>query len=107
MAAELNVFERVNRADPKSTSPELCIKKAVRNYDEKERQPQNIRTFGALCRTMNRLMQIMDSTEEELVEVHSFLWDRFREVRAACGPKVCGYKTVGHLKSPVWGIHAW
>lgn len=29
---------------------------------------------------MTYLLTIMERTDEELVEVHAFLWDRFREV---------------------------
>ena len=42
---------------------------------------QNIRTYGSLCRTMEYLLGVMGSEEAELVAVHEFLWDRFREVR--------------------------
>lgn len=45
-----------------------------------QRTPQSIRTYGALCRTMTYLLSIMERTDEELVEVHAFLWDRYREV---------------------------
>ena len=50
-----------------------------------QREPQNIRTFGALRMTMNHLLGVMDRDDEELVEVQAFLWDRFREVRRALG----------------------
>ena len=61
--AELNHFERVDPEDARHTSPELCIKKAVRNYDfDKEEgiKPQDFRTINALAKTMRHLRTLMD-----------------------------------------------
>jgi hypothetical protein len=37
--------------------------------------------YSALCHTMDHLLDVMDTADEDLLSVHSFLWDRFREVR--------------------------
>jgi hypothetical protein len=46
-----------------------------------EQRPENFRTMEALQRTMAYLRGIMDRTDVELVNIHKFLWDRFRGVR--------------------------
>lgn len=46
-----------------------------------EQRPENFRTMEALQRTMAHLRAIMDSQASRLVEIHKFLWDRFRGVR--------------------------
>ncbi len=46
-----------------------------------EQKPENFRTMEALERTMVHLRNIMDRQDCPLVEIHKFLWDRFRGVR--------------------------
>lgn len=46
-----------------------------------EQRPENFRTMEALQRTMAHLRAIMDRQDSRLVEIHKFLWDRFRGVR--------------------------
>ncbi len=46
-----------------------------------EQRPENFRTLGALHRTMGHLRAIMDARGTPLVNVHKFLWDRYRGVR--------------------------
>ena len=43
--------------------------------------PENFRTLGALRRTMVHLRSIMDRQDMPLVNIHKYLWDRFRGVR--------------------------
>ena len=43
--------------------------------------PENFRTMGALRRTMVHLRGIMDRQDMALVNIHKYLWDRFRGVR--------------------------
>eukprot|EP00798_Chlamydomonas_sp_ICE-L_P003472 gene3472-13533_t len=77
---ELNYFERVDPKDFKRTSPLLCVKKSVRNYEpDVLEDPKNFRTFNAIARTVNHLHTIMDRTDCDLLDIHAFLWDRFRE----------------------------
>lgn len=46
-----------------------------------EQKPENFRTMEALQHTMVHLRNIMDRQDCPLVEIHKFLWDRFRGVR--------------------------
>ena len=46
-----------------------------------EQTPENFRTIGALRRTMMHLRNIMDRRDMPLVNIHKYLWDRFRGVR--------------------------
>ncbi len=46
-----------------------------------EQTPENFRTIGALRRTMVHLRSIMDRQDMPLVNIHKYLWDRFRGVR--------------------------
>ena len=46
-----------------------------------EQDPGNFRTMGALQRTQEHLLGIMDSRGVALASIHKFLWDRFRGVR--------------------------
>jgi hypothetical protein len=83
---EIDWFERVNphstaKEDKCVTSVDLAVKKTVRNYDGDQRLPRNIRTFGALAKTMDHLLSHVMSSGRELKQIQSFLWDRFREVR--------------------------
>jgi hypothetical protein len=41
----------------------------------------NFRTMAALQRTQRHLRAIMDRTDVPLVEIHKFLWDRYRGIR--------------------------
>lgn len=43
--------------------------------------PEEFRTRGALARTQAHLRRIMDRADVPLVQLHKFLWDRFRSVR--------------------------
>jgi SAC3/GANP family len=43
--------------------------------------PENFRTMAALQRTQRHLRGIMDRSDVPLVEIHKFLWDRYRGVR--------------------------
>ena len=61
---------------PQTTTPDLCVKKAKKNYDEEMRRPCNIRTFGALCRTMDHLLEVLERRDHELISIQAFLWDR-------------------------------
>jgi len=83
---ELHPFERVQYNNPKLTSPDLIIKRTVRNYEQENQIPTNFRTFGALDKTMRHLRRIMDWTttdhpRAEPIVIYEFLWDRYREVR--------------------------
>ncbi len=55
--------------------PELVLHLQV------EQTPENFRTTGALRRTMVHLRCIMDRQDMPLVNIHKYLWDRFRGVR--------------------------
>ena len=46
-----------------------------------EQDPEHFRTLGALQRTLLHLRGIMDAPGAALVDIHKFLWDRFRGVR--------------------------
>ena len=46
-----------------------------------EQKPENFRTMAALQRTMAHLRGIMDRRDIALVNIHKYLWDRFRGVR--------------------------
>ena len=46
-----------------------------------EQTPENFRTMGALRRTVVYLRSIMDRQDMPLVNIHKYLWDRFRAVR--------------------------
>ena len=46
-----------------------------------EQTPENFRTFGAIQRTTLHLRRLMDSEDHPLVNIHKYLWDRFRGVR--------------------------
>ena len=50
-------------------------------YPQVEQTPENFRTIGALRRTMMHLRSIMDRQDMPLVNIHKYLWDRFRGVR--------------------------
>lgn len=52
-----------------------------RFFAQVEQRPENFRTMAALQQTMSHLRAIMDRTDVELVNIHKFLWDRFRGVR--------------------------
>ncbi|KXZ42558.1 hypothetical protein GPECTOR_136g641 [Gonium pectorale] len=91
---ELNVFERLDPQNPKLTSDQLIIKKARKNYDVEDKKPHNLRTFRALEMAMARLRSLIEapdeaglaahigrSLEQTQLDVHGFLWDRYREVR--------------------------
>ncbi|KAJ9525143.1 hypothetical protein QJQ45_020666 [Haematococcus lacustris] len=83
-AGELHILERVDPANSKLTSPELIVKKSVRNYDDEDKKPSSFRTLPALNKTMEHLRHIMDrqvSEELSLLMVQGFLWDRYREIR--------------------------
>lgn len=78
----------------------------VVSYAQVEQTPENFRTIGALRRTMMYLRSIMDRQDMPLVNIHKYLWDRFRGVRqdlfvqgievrgplylaSLCGPAAC------------------
>ena len=46
-----------------------------------EQNPEHLRTLTALQRTMVYLRTIMDVPGASLVDIHRFLWDRYRGVR--------------------------
>jgi hypothetical protein len=100
---DIALFERM---DPRvaSTNTALAVKKFARNVRDSlqgqglclhrtarntfplralqiEQRPENFRTMAALQRTMAHLRRIMDATDVSLVNIHKFLWDRFRGVR--------------------------
>ena len=64
-----------------------------------EQKPENFRTMAALQRTMAHLRRIMDKRDIALVNIHKYLWDRFRGVRqdlfvqgfevSSCPPALC------------------
>lgn len=51
-------------------------------------KPELFRTMKGLQKTMIRLRQIMD-THDDLMVVHNFLWDRYREVSSVELAVVC------------------
>eukprot|EP00897_Mesotaenium_endlicherianum_P010304 jgi/Mesen1/9301/ME000060S08738 len=75
----LDPFERVG-GDRTRTSADLAVKKYTRTP---ERDPALIRPLPVLERTMGYLLSLLDVPHgaDELLAIHSFLWDRMRAVR--------------------------
>lgn len=70
--------------------------------------PEEFRTRGALERTQAHLRRIMDRTDVPLVQLHKFLWDRYRSVRQDI--YVQGFDSAAeiamieeHVRGPDWG----
>ncbi|KAK9845825.1 hypothetical protein WJX81_003544 [Elliptochloris bilobata] len=85
-AAELAQRRRIEdiaqleRLDPneRRTNASMAVKKFTRHVGG---APEEFRTRGALARTQAHLRAIMDRGDVPLVQLHKFLWDRFRSVR--------------------------
>lgn len=71
-------FERVD-GDRNLTSVNLAVKKYTRTAS---REPPLIRPLPVLQMTMDHLLTLINQGySEELLKIHSFLWDRMRAVR--------------------------
>ena len=77
--SDIQIFERVDPANPNLTSPELAVRRFARTVDDPH--PSEFRTRGALTRTMTYLRGLLDRTDVRFGLVHKFLWDRYRSVR--------------------------
>jgi hypothetical protein len=77
--SDVQIFERLDPANPSSTSPELAVKRFARTVDDPH--PSEFRTRGALTRTMAHLRGLLDRCDVRFGLVHKFLWDRYRSVR--------------------------
>ncbi|KAI5062046.1 hypothetical protein GOP47_0022585 [Adiantum capillus-veneris] len=75
---DLDKLERVD-GDRNQTSRDLAVKKYTRTA---EKQASLIRPISVLLRTMKHLLHLLDrGYDEELLNLHNFLWDRMRAVR--------------------------
>ncbi|KAH7431739.1 hypothetical protein KP509_08G063500 [Ceratopteris richardii] len=75
---DLDKLERLD-GDRNQTSRDLAVKKYTRTA---EKHASLIRPISVLLRTMKHLLHLLNrSYDEELINLHNFLWDRMRAVR--------------------------
>lgn len=77
--SDVQIFERLDPANPTRTSAELAVKRFARTVDDPH--PSEFRTRAALTRTMAHLRGLLDRSDVRFGLVHKFLWDRYRSVR--------------------------
>ena len=78
---DFDELEQPNDDYPGLGVEELSVKRFARTITEEDRQPDRLRTRGALGRTMSHLLSLMDSKRTTFEKVHRFLWDRYRAIR--------------------------
>ena len=78
---DFDELELPNSDYPGMSVEDLTVKRFARTITEEDRQPDRLRTSGALKRTMNHLLSLMDSKRTTFEKVHRFLWDRYRAIR--------------------------
>ena len=78
----LDRFELPDPSDRYRTSAELAVKKSERGEFELRRENE-VRTRGALARTMAHLFGLLRRNRDQAVLIHAvnFLFDRLRAVR--------------------------
>ncbi|XP_072985470.1 SAC3 family protein C isoform X1 [Typha latifolia] len=81
---DLSVFERVD-GDPSRTSPSLAVKKFCRTISTGHAQMADIRPLTVLRKTLDHLLNILDSSEYPFELVHDFVFDRTRSIRQDLG----------------------